>query len=209
MGSIPGRAQKERGPRFEVCGPAQLVIDYLSSYKSQELVQISDLTLEKVATFNSLTGDQPAAFEDVDGTVYNIAYRSIAADADIGDKTGSLGRYVDSKDCAGIGVPTLFCSAMYAVVGSEEFLSASYSSGLNTSPSSLSFDLNDFVVTQNSSRWLQFLSVGSGHNSFTWIFYPLRTNHSTVGDSCVAGGGAEPCTTGTGGLGEIQQIQSQ
>jgi triacylglycerol esterase/lipase EstA (alpha/beta hydrolase family) len=185
---------------------SQLLIDYLSTNQRQLVEQVQDLTLEEVAEFNQRTGDPPAAFADPDGSTYYTAYSSVAADADIGDKTDASGRYVDSTDCAGMGLPTLICQAMYSVVGSEDRLSANSVNG-SYSSSSYSFDLNDTVVTQNSSSWHQFSSPGSGFSTFEPLFSNLRKNHSTVGDECVAGGGA--CNAGAGVLGVIETIQSQ
>jgi hypothetical protein len=148
--------------------------------------------------------------------LYPIQYRTVAADADIGDKTGSLGRYVDATDCAGMSIfgmamPTPFCSGLYRIAGIEDLLYALFSGGFFFSPQSVGFDLNDMVVTQNSARSPRFPPAISPivPNPLPWVrmFDPLRKNHSTVGDSCVAGGGVAPCTTGMGVLGAIQAIQ--
>ena len=194
-------------------GAPSLVDFLLSGFVGTDIPQISDLTRDQVGQFNLQTVDPPSSFKDVDGMVYNIAYSSVAADADIGDKTNSHGtRYVDSTDCAGMDEPTLLCGVLYGIVGSEDYLYAVLSGNVFASPSSFTFDLNDMVVTQNSARAAQippFVSVQNGPlNPYPWAltFDPLRKNHATVGDSCVSGGGAS-CTTGSGVLGVIQQIQ--
>ena len=77
-----------------------------------------------------------------------------------------------------------------------------------------SFTLNDVIVSQESA--ILYAPVDTA-DYFTFtnnvILTPLRKNHSTVGDACVAGGSAffsqtgAPCTTGTGVIGAIQAIE--
>lgn len=85
-------ASSSVGPKPE----ATAVLAIVLQLASQQLGQIEDLTRSEVQSSNlTVVGDPPTQFEeDVDGTIYPIAYRTVAADADIRDKTDSLGRYV-------------------------------------------------------------------------------------------------------------------
>jgi hypothetical protein len=107
---------------------------------------------------------------------------------------------------------TLACSVFYNIGGQEQNVPIIPVGGLLTallfSPNS--FSLNDVVVSQNAP-------VDTADSSYyltsNVILSPLRKNHSTVGDACVAGGSAffsltgAPCTTGTGVIGAIQAIE--
>jgi pimeloyl-ACP methyl ester carboxylesterase len=186
-------------------GPEAEFAFYIAlQFASGELDQITDLTRAAVEGFNSQTGEPPDSFEDIDGSTFNIYYRAVAADADIGDKTDASGnRYVDATDCAGMSVfgnqiNANACKALYQILGNED--------NLYNLSSSLPFDLNDMLVTQNSAKVLNYVDGSTPYSVPLLVLDPLRKNHSTVGDSSVSCGGAS-CTTGSGVLGVIQQIQ--
>jgi pimeloyl-ACP methyl ester carboxylesterase len=172
---------------------------------SGELDQISDLTRGAVERFNSQVGGPPDSFEDVDGSVYDIYYHAVAADADIGDKQDSMGnRYVDSTDCAGMKIfgaqlDVHVCQALYWIMAHEDNLYAA--------STSLNPNFNDMVVTQNSAGVLNLVSPPASNPPLVVVVDPTRKNHSTVGDSCVSSGIGTSCTAGLGVLGAIQQIQ--
>jgi pimeloyl-ACP methyl ester carboxylesterase len=194
---------------------AQDALTIIRNLASGELIQIGDLTRAAVQNFNTQTGDPPDSFVDVDGTRYYTAYRSVGADADIGDEVNAFTsqREVDSADCAGMtfvfgaALPVSACNAMYTILGNDDNFYAS------SSQSRFPFDPNDLVVSTNSALAPQFPYVpgfAANQTSFFPIFVGLKKNHSTVGDSCVSGGGSGVgCITGAGVLGEIRQIQQQ
>jgi hypothetical protein len=157
--------------------------------------QVFDLTPEAVGQFNRAYPRSPAGFRDADGTDKVTAYRMVAADADIGDKVNGFGlRFVDSTDVAGFSYPVLG-PFLYAYLGDEtEFLQVNPFDF----PTSV-FQQNDLVVTSNSARYL-----GTGPGSFVEILLNTEKNHTTVGDSSVAG---SPLGSGTGVLGELRRIQ--
>ena len=199
----------EAGPEASIALYAALELG------SPYLDQITDLTRSAVEGENRELGDTPNSFQDVDGTVYNIFYRAVAADADIGDKTNASGsRYVDSTDCAGMSIAGIqlnvnICQVLYWLMGNEDnFYGTASVPALGCGSSSPGFDCNDLVVTQSSASVLNY---GGSPLSFPIVVLnPIRKNHSTVGDSCVSGGVAHngvSCTSGSGVLGVIQQLQ--
>jgi hypothetical protein len=99
-----------------------------------------------------------------------------------------------------VALPARVCNVMYQIVGQEDNIYAV--------SSALPFDRNDMVVTQNSASVLNLISPPASNFPLVVVVDPTRKNHSTVGDSCISSGIGASCTTGTGVLGVIQQIQA-
>jgi hypothetical protein len=182
--------------------------------------QVTDVTREAMDGpngFNRNYPGVPSQFKDIDERVYQTVYRSVAADADQGEKMGlyfigstSPSRMLDSNDITqmdGFLGPQLGwldqANALYRVVGSENMFPAVLNGGRFRLPSVNpfgAFALNDLVVTINSARY----STSASFNyPFVPILDPVRKNHSTVGDATIAGSAASM----TGVLGEIRRIQ--
>ena|SRR5579862_2516796 len=103
--------------------------------------------------------------------------------------------------------------ALYRIVGNEDSFYGTSPFSFSTCASlSAAFDCNDMAVTQNSAFALNHVDNSTPYTFPIVILDPLRKNHSTVGDSCVSGGissSGGSCTTGSGVLGVIQQLQQQ
>jgi hypothetical protein len=196
-----------------------LVINDVRGQVDEFMDQIHDLGREGTAAFNLSAPVPPTRFKDVDGTVFPTEYLFVAADANIGDKTNAIGqRVLDIGDITGLDfLPPAYpvnvgiAQTMYDLNGGANVFNGTLYNGILQIPQfgPSAFLLNDVVVTQVSA-----LYVPSGMTVY-WILDPLRKNHSTVGDRCVAAGRPEHCTTpGTqaaigwqGVLGAIRQIQ--
>ncbi len=177
-------------PRIGPANPSQDV-QALADFDNL-LDQVSDLTPAALQAFNSSSfADPPSEFKDTDGTIHPTIYWSVAADADIGDKTFGGARFTDSNDCAGMGLPTVICSYLYFIVGTFSPYPEVQANGIyQVQPmANPPFQENDFVVTISSSLYSFHGLYSSLANPFQPELSGLRKNHSTVGDGCVAVGG--------------------
>jgi uncharacterized repeat protein (TIGR03803 family) len=185
------------------------------SYPNAGLVQATNGDLYGTTTGGGIY-DNAIAYAG--GTVFKITpggtlttLYSFCSQSNCMDGVASGNRYVDSTDCAGMSVfntqlLTVSCKALYWMLGNEDNFYSTPPFSFSNCPSPFSFDCNDLVVTQKSAFALDYVDNSTAYSYPTVILNPVRKNHSTVGDSCVSGGGAS-CTTGSGVLGAIRQLQ--